>query len=205
MGTLRTQIKTQLGQLRADLDLRPDQIDLTELLPILVPSAFFVHGNWVGPFSRLRAPEIGLTWSVAMPNQTMRYVDHEMKRHWEAQQLDWKTLAMHNLSRLTNENPGGVRERRSPANEPCSIVFMFEDGYGPSRLLFREGLAQRFPAGYRVAMPEMSCGIAYAKDLPEDELAIVQGVIDHCYRNGTRPFVPGSYDPDDLLPVEDER
>jgi hypothetical protein len=203
MGTLQTKMESHVRQLRADLDLRPDQIDIAEVLPIFVPSSFFAHGNWVGPFSRLRAPGIGLTWSVPMPNQTMRYVDHEMKRHWEAQQLDWKTLAMNNLSRQTNENPGGVRERRSPANEPYSIAFMFEDGYGPSRLLLRESLALRFPAGYRVAMPEMSCGFAFAKDLPEEELAMVQGVIDHCYRNGTRRFVPGSYDPDDLLPVEE--
>jgi hypothetical protein len=52
-------------------------------------------------------------------------------------------------------------------------------------------------------MPEMSCGLAFAKDLRGKELATVQNLIDHCYQKGTRPFVPTTYDPDDLLTVED--
>ena len=201
MSPLRTQIECHLRQLREDVNLRPDQIDIGELLPIFVPSSFFLFGNWPGPYTLLRAKEIGLTWSVCMPNQTMRYIDHDMQQHWESQQLDWKALAIRNLTRKTNETPAGVREFRGPAGETYSIAFMFEDGYGPSRLLLRGGLAERFPAGYRVAMPEMSCGFAYAKNLREAELATVQGVIDQCYRNGTRPLAPGSYDPDDLLPA----
>ncbi len=132
----------------------------------------------------------------------MRYVNFEMKKLWESRQVDWKALAKRNLSNLTNNKPG-VREMRSAKGELCSIAFLFEDGLGPSRLIFREGLAERFPAGYRVAMPEMSCGLAFAKDLQGPDLATVQGLIDHCHKNGTRRFVPGSYDPDDLLIVEE--
>jgi len=183
-------------------DLRPDRIDTAKLFPIFVPASFFACGNWPGPYSRLRGPEIGLTWTVLLPNHTMRYVDFAMKHHWEARQLDWKALALRNLSDQTNNQPG-VRELRRTTGEISSIAFMFEDGLGPSRLLFRGGLAERFPAGYRVAMPEMSCGLAFAKDLEGQDLASVQGVIDRCYRTGTRPLAPGSYDPDDLLPVEE--
>jgi hypothetical protein len=193
--------ESQLRQLRKGLDLRPDQIDLTQLMPIFVPAAFFARGNWPGPYARLRTPDIGLTWTVLTPGQTMRYMDFGMKQLWEQQGIDWKDLARRNLSDLTNARPG-VREMRNPKGELSSIAFMFQDGLGPSRLIFREGLKERFPAGYRVAMPEMSCGLAFAKDLGGEEMATVQGVIDHCYRRGTRPFVPGSYHPDDLLPVE---
>jgi hypothetical protein len=195
-------LEKQLRTLRQGLDLPVDQIDLTRVMPIFVPSGFFGLGNWPGPYCRLRSAEIGLTWTVLMPGQTMRYVNFEMKKLWESRQVDWKTLAKRNLSSLTNDKPG-VREMRSASGELCSIAFMFEDGLGPSRLIFREGLAQRFPAGYRVAMPEMSCGLAFAKDLQGPDLATVQGLIDHCHKNGTRRFVPGSYDPDDLLIVEE--
>lgn len=102
---MKTPIETQLDQLRQNLDLRPDQIDLGALLPIFVPSSFFAKGNWMGPFSRLRAPEIGLTWTVLLPNQTMRYVGPDMQQFWEKQELDWKVLALRNLSDRTNGHP----------------------------------------------------------------------------------------------------
>lgn len=197
---MKTAFETQLNQLRQNLDLQADQIDITNVLPIFVPSSFFVKGNWVGPFLRLRAAEAGLTWSVLLPNQTMRYVDYGMVQRWEEQQLDWKALAMKNLSDRTNGQ--NTREIRKPTGETSAIAFMHEDGYGPSRLLFRGGLAERFPQGYKVAMPEMSCGFAFGKDLEGGDLSTVLNVIDQCYRKGTRPFSPAIYDPDDLLPVE---
>jgi hypothetical protein len=199
---LKQLLENQLRSLRSGLDVPVDQIDLTQVMPIFVPSGFFAHGKWVGPYCRLRNPEIGMTWTVLMPGRSIRYVDRRMTDLWEGQKVDWKTLAKRNLSNITTNQPG-VKEMRSAAGDLCSIAFMFEDGLGPSRLIFREGLAQRFPAGYRVAMPEMSCGLAYAKDLQGPDLATVTGLIDHCHRSGTRPFVPGSYDPDDLLTVEE--
>jgi len=201
VADLKASIEGQLRHMRQGLDLRPDQIDTAKLLPIFVPASFFASGGWPGPYSRLRTPAIGLTWTVLLPGQTMRYMDFAMKEHWEAQQLDWKALALKNLSDQTSNRP--VREMRRATGEVCSIAFIFEDGLGPSRLLLRGTLAERFPAGYRVAMPEMSCGFAFAKDLEGQELTTVEGVIDHCYRKGTRPLAPGSYDPDDLLPVDE--
>lgn len=195
---MKSAIEAHLNQLRQNLDLRPDQIDISDVLPIFVPSSFFEKGNWMGPFLRLRAAEIGLTWSVLLPNQTMRYVDPDMQRFWESRQLDWKALAMSNLSARTNGHPG-IRQLRKPTGELSSIAFMFEDGYGPSRLLCRGALSQQFPQGYRVAMPEMSCGFAFAKDLDGSDLATTLNVIDGCYRKGTRPLSPAVYDPDDLV------
>ncbi|HEV2448739.1 MAG TPA: hypothetical protein VGS58_22555, partial [Candidatus Sulfopaludibacter sp.] len=67
---------------------------------------------------------------------------------------------------------------------------------------FRGSLGQMFPRGYRVAIPERSCGFAWSAQLAGEEMKSLQQTIDNCYRRGTRPFVPGSYDPDDLLPAE---
>ncbi len=199
---MHTPFQATLSELRRGLDLQPDRMDTTRLLPIFVPSSFFALGNWPGPYSRLRAAEIGLTWTVLIPNQAMRYVDFSMQELWEARQLDWKSLALSNLLSQTTGRPGLHAIRRANG-EVSALAFMFEDGLGPSRLLFRDTLARQFPAGYRLAMPEMSCGIAFAGDLEGQEMATVQGVIDGCYRKGTRPLSPQIYEPDDLLPAED--
>jgi hypothetical protein len=108
---------------------------------------------------------------------------------------------LNNLGERTNSDPAGVRQLRKATGELSSIAFMFQDGYGPSRLLFRVGLAERFPQGYRVAMPEMSCGFAFAKDLDGPDLDTTLNLIDRCYQKGTRPFSPVVYEPDDLLPI----
>jgi hypothetical protein len=198
---MQTTIEAQLRQMREALDLGPDRIEISNLLPIFVPASFFALGNFPGPHTRLRAPDIGLTWTVLFPNQTMRYVNFAIERYWEERGLDWKQLALDNLAARTKDH-AGVREMRNESGL-SAIAFMFEDGLGPSRLLFRGSLSERFPAGYRVAIPEMSCGIAFARDLDGEPLDRIRTMIDHCYRKGTRPLSPIVYDPDGLLPLED--
>lgn len=192
----------QLRQMRQGLAAKPEEIDPAHLLPIFVPSSFVTSGDWPGPYARLGAPEIALTWTLIQPHQTMRDVNFEMARRWESQNLDWKELARRNLNRETVNRPG-LHEMRRANGELSSLAFMFEDGLGPSRLLFRGTLKQRFPSGYRVAIPEMSCGIAFASDLAGEDLAAVLNIVDHCYRKGTRPLAPGIYHPDDLLSIEE--
>ena len=51
-----------------------------------------------------------------------------------------------------------------------------------------------------MAIPERSCGIAFAANLAGKEMRSLQSVIDNGYKKGTRRFVPGSYDADALLP-----
>ncbi len=193
-------IEASLQAMRRGLDLRPDEIDTGGLLPMFAPAAFFASGKWPGPSLRLRAREIGLTWTVLMPSQTMRYVNFAMQEYWDARRLDWKELAMKNLAKQT-ENAAGMKAMRRADGSVSALAFMFEDGLGPSRLLFRGSLNEQFPEGYRVAIPEMSCGIAYSRNLDGGDLASVQGVIDHCYRRGTRPLAAETYDSDDLLPA----
>ena len=67
---------------------------------------------------------------------------------------------------------------------------MHPDGIGPSRLLFRDHLAAFFPAGYRVALPEMSCAVDFSVDATEPEMVILNKLIDDCHRKGTRPLAP---------------
>ncbi len=189
-------------QTREALDLWPDRIDLSNLLPIFVPASLFALGNFPGPYTRLRAPDIGMAWVVLFPNRTMRYVNFATKRYWEERDLDWKKLALGNLAARTNGHTD-VQEMRNKNGGLWAIAWMCEDGLGPSRLLFRSGLSERFPMGYRVAIPEMSCGFAFARDLDGEPLHRIRTMIDYCYRKGTRPLSPVIYDPDGLLPLDE--
>ncbi len=198
---MQTPSEAHLRQMREALDLWPDRIDMANLLPIFVPASFFALGNWPGPHMRLRAPDIALTWTVLFPNQTMRYVNFATQRYWEECDLDWQQIALQNLAARTSGH-AGVHEIRNESGGLSAVAFMFEDGLGPSRLLFRASLSEWFPAGYRVAIPEMSCGVAFARDLDGEPLEKIRTMIEHCYRKGTRPVSPMVYDPEGLLPLE---
>ncbi len=77
---------------------------------------------------------------------------------------------------------------------------MHQDGIGPSRILLRDRLESLFPEGYRVAVPEMSCALAFSKELDGFELATIQNTVAGCFQTGTRPLAPGLFDSEDLLP-----
>jgi hypothetical protein len=191
--------ETQLRTIREGLHLPPEELDTDNLIPLFVPASFFTAGNWPGPYERLRAREIGLTWSVLLPNQTMRYVDHAAAQYWAGKRIDWKGLALRNLAKLSGETPGTHAFRRT-SGEIYALAMMQADGVGPSRLLLHDQLAFLFSQGYRVALPEMSCAFALSENLDDSEMSQLRGLIESCYRNGTRPLAVGIYSPDDLLP-----
>ena len=188
--------------MRRGLDLPPREIDISRLLPTFVPSSYFATGNWLGPGVKLRTEDIALTWTVLLPGQELRYVSFEMVDYWESQDVDWKDLSMRNLAGVTAHRDGIHAMKRSDGSL-SALVFLFEDGLGSSRLLFRATLAEQFPNGYQVALPEMSCGVAFAKGLQGPDLDKLHKLMALCCRNGTRPLVPGVFEPDDLLPRPD--
>ena len=190
--------------MRASLAMRPEEIDTSKLVPVFVPASFFALGNWPGPYVRLRARDLGLTWSVLLPDQTMRYVDLPMKERWEAENIDWRALALRNLAEHSGDTPGTHALRRANG-QVYAVAFMHPDGLGPSRLLLRDQLSAFFAEGYRVALPEMSCAFALSSRLDKHELATLEHLIGECYRNGTRPLVPSIYAATDLLEEAESR
>jgi len=187
----------QLHAVRAGLGLRPEQVEITTLVPILAPERFFTAGGWPGPYSPLRAKNIALTWSVLLPHQTMRYVDRALEEHWNARGLDWRSQALHNLDAQTGHNLA-THEFSRPDGSIYAIAMMHEDGIGPSRLLLKKRLQQLFREGYEVALPEMSCAFAISSSADKSEADKLRGLVERCYESGTRPLAPGIYAPDDL-------
>ena len=193
-------LESQLRQVMAARDLRPEQIDTSALLPVFVPADVVGSGRWCGPHIRLRTSQLGLTWAALLPGSVMAYVTFEMQAFWEGEQLDWKRLAHHNLAVATNSREGARTLCRSDGR-PFAIAFLYEDGLGTSRLLLRQGLEQMFPLGYRVALPERSCGFAFSADVSDEESRTVMNIVERCHRHGSYPLLAGSYLSTDLLPA----
>jgi hypothetical protein len=186
----------QLAALRNSLEAAPASLSVDALMPVLVPASFFARGNWVGPHEEVGIDGVGLTWAIEQPEQTMRYLDHGLAKYWSDQGIDWRERAFDHLGdRSQSTFATGSFPRDDGSGTPFALVFMHGDGFGPSRLLFDESISEFFPEGYRIAMPEMSCGIAVSATASEAELARIRDIVDHCYRNGTRPLVPGFHPP----------
>jgi hypothetical protein len=77
---------------------------------------------------------------------------------------------------------------------------MHPDARGPWGLLLHESLAQEFPEGYRVAIPETSCGLAISKQRDAEEQSAVNDIIAKCFGQGTRPLAPDMFEPEAISP-----
>jgi hypothetical protein len=192
-------LETQLQRMAAAQRVPPSEIDTSRLMPVFALSRLFSSGMWPGPHVRLRTPDLALTWATLLPGGVLTYITFEMQAFWEGQEMDWKRLGLRNLTAATNGKEGARTLRRSDGR-PFAVAFMYEDGLGTSRLLLRQNLEQMFPKGYRVALPERTCGFAFSADVSMAEAHTIQGIVDRCYRHGTYPLLPGSYVAADLLP-----
>jgi hypothetical protein len=184
----------ELEALRESVQRAAPELPIADLIPIFVPSNFFALGNWPGPYEVLQVPGLGLTWAVLQPGQTMRYVDREVQAHWETQHIAWRDRALQNLRHRSGEQPW-THEFRQDGGALFAVGMMHPDGTGPSRLLLREALKQAFPAGYSVALPEMSCAVALSAHSSDAERAKIDAIVDQCFAGGARPLVRGMHDP----------
>jgi hypothetical protein len=185
--------------LRKGLELQPADLDVRKLFPMFAPARFFNTGGWPGPFVLPGADGVGVTWALDLPAGAMRYLDNGMRKHWEATGVDWKAAALANLADASKERlfTHGLPRKNG---ELFAVAMMHPDGWGPSRLFLREALQQVFPRGYRVSIPEMSCGLAMSRELEGTEEATIQEMIAKCFGGGTRPLAPGIFEPDEILP-----
>src|SRR5947208_8743814 len=153
-----------IKSIQKGLKLQPADMDIRKLFPMFAPAAFFTSGSWPGPYILPGAEGVGLTWSLELPAQGMRYLDQSMRAHWEAAGIDWKAAALANVREASKERLFTHRFGRKNGGL-YAVTMMHPDGWGPSRLLLREQMQQLFPEGYRVSVPEMSCGFAMSREL----------------------------------------
>ena len=167
---------------------------LHDLYPILVPKAFAATGAWVGPVETLEVDGLDLSWGVHSAPNWLDYLNHDMVASWEGQGVDWRAAATANLTRLAAAQPWSG-ELRDDAGRMILVVFLHEDGLGPSRLMVPGLLDEVFPDGYAVAIPELTCAVAVGR-VSGDEDPRAEQMIQECFANGTRPVSPRRYAPE---------
>ena len=191
-------MKTQLDELRQSLSIPPEDHSLDDVVPVFVPAGFFESGKWLGPYVQLRAAQLAVTWAILRPRNTMLYVSQRTADLWESKGIAWREQSMENLVRLSENNLASHNFNR-PDGTAFALVMMHDDGIGPSRLLLNGQLADIFPEGYRIAIPERSVGIVLRQGSTQEEQVKIEEVVSKCFNDGTAPVSPTLFDPDELV------
>lgn len=192
-------IADKVRSLRNGLDIQPGHADLQKLFPMFAPAGFFETGGWPGPFVLPAAKGVGLTWALDLGESSHRYLDRTVSAYWQDAGIDWKSAALTNLRDASLERLYTHRMIRTNG-ELFAVAMLHADGWGPSRLLLADALQKIFPEGYRVAVPEMSCGLAISRNLEGPEECTVQDIVAKCFGDGSRPLARGIFEPEELAP-----
>lgn len=168
-------------------------IDLSELLPVIVPLAE-MDQTWEGPIEQIGSLPFALTWAVLSERSSRYYVTHEQIAQLQQLGVNWRVLAMSNLVKRSMDQPHtGVR--CDDDGKPFIQVLLHDDALGPSRLLIPEFYRDSFGEAYCVAIPEQTCAVVYRACLSDDEANVVDGVIGQCFRMGTYPASDKRFEP----------
>lgn len=184
---------TRIEAMREGLMRGPEDQDIDRLYPQIMPLAA-VTDAWPGPIEPLGDLPFGVSWAMAEPANYFRYVDWKLVRFWEAASVDWKTVAMANLTNLSRRQPyAGSREDAN--GRPFVLSLLHQDSMGPSRLLVPGLFHDLFGEDYTVAIPERTCGVAYRNGLEGEEAWVANAVVDECFKVGTEPMSNERFDP----------
>jgi len=158
--------------------------DLSKLFPIIMPPDW-VSPHWGGPIDQIGRGALHMTWAVQGDDRRRSYVSDEQAAGWDAEGIDWRAAAYENARRLSLL--GGFGTKEDEAGSAVIKVMLNDDGLGPSRLFVPHLFAHELGDDYRVAIPEMTCAVAFRSSLTSDQEADVAGIIAGCYGHGTTP------------------
>jgi len=188
----RAKPRTPLEVLEAGRSVEPADRDLTRLVPIILPLEL-LNAAWPGPIVRIGELPFCAAWATCGEMNSFFYVTEREARFWEDEGVDWRAIALENLSKLTENRPASG-EKLDDNGLPFVKVMLHEDAFGPSRLLLPHLFDDVLGADYEVAIPEQTCAVAYRKALSPSEAADVNGMISGCYEHGTEPMSPERFE-----------
>jgi hypothetical protein len=190
--------RDELDALEMELARPPEERDIDTLFPIILPRACLARAcladDWPGPIVPVGSLPFAVAWATVPIANRFIYVTHELAAFWRDKGMDWKSKAMRNLAAL-NESRPWAGEKCDEAGKPFVLALLHDDAMGPSRLLIPHLFERVLGSGYRVAIPEQTCAVAYRADLNPQQLSDVSGMIDGCFRQGTEPMSPARFDP----------
>lgn len=183
----------QLEQLRNDLDVDPTSFPLDDLRPALIPSPILETGRWVGPYHYFPDLPVSLTWAFLRPQQTMMYLSTAAADAFDSKGIDWRTTARLALAREFDTHPW-THEFHNERGDLEAVVLLHDDGLGPSRLIMYRRLAQQFPTGFIVFVPERSCALVMSAKASAEVRDSVEKAVHRCFTGAEVPMSERGYD-----------
>ena len=164
--------------------------------PLIVPAEYRVLGM-PAAFDVLSAPDLLLSWVELFEPQAMVYVTPSRAAEWDRLRPGWRRDAIRALGHASGDRVW-THEKRADDGTLMWVAMMHGDGLGSSRLLLTDEIRRAFPAGYLVAFPDRSCGMAIARDQPG--LDAVRAMVASMHARATTPMVPTLREPADVVP-----
>jgi hypothetical protein len=171
--------------------------DIENVVPVIAPRKYFELGNWPGPYSYVRSPSLGITWSILHPDQAMVYVNHDRALSWEQDSIDWRRRAQQNLRRLSAAQLW-THEKRNEAGRLQWAAMMHGDGLGSSRLLLKSELLSELAGDYLVGLPDRSCAVVVPLAAGCANLNQVGEMVRGMFQGATNPVLGDLVVPADL-------
>lgn len=145
----------------------------------------WVSDQWGGPIQRIGEGPIYTTWAIQGEDQRRHYVSDEQAASWDSDGIDWRAIAFRNALKLAAA--GGFGWKRDETGRIFMRVMLNDDGLGPSRLFVPHLFNKELGDDYCVAVPELTCAVAFRRTMTSEQGADVADMISGCYAVGTTP------------------
>ena len=160
---------------------------LSDLYPVIVPFECLSEG-WDGPIRQIGGVHIAQAWAIQGSDRCRHYVTDEQASNWDEAGVDWQAVALSNVRSLSEQ--GGYGQKEDAAGQVFIKVMLHDDAMGPSRLFVPDLFDADLGPHYQVAIPELTCAVAFRKELSAEQEADIAGIITGCYGAGTTPISP---------------
>src|SRR3982750_4117961 len=147
---------------------------LANLFPVVLPPDW-VSAQWGGPLHRIGQIPLHMTWAVQGEDQRRHYVSDEQAAGGGAEGIDWRAAASQNAVKLSSA--GGFGWKQDEVGCAFIKVMLNDDALGPSRLFVPHLFDAELGDDYCVAVPELTCAVAFRRTLTSEQEADVNGMI----------------------------
>jgi hypothetical protein len=165
------------------------------VFPIIVLRSYVQSGAWPGHHVLLNHPELAVTWVELTSDDAMLYVNKDRHKVLESQYGDLHEYALNTLREHSEDLATHVKEKDG---RPILMAMMHADGLGSSRLLLVPELQVLFPGGFKLAIPDRSCGLLMPPGLNSEEIAEFTSMVGEFHADATAPLLPGVCEPHDF-------
>lgn len=183
----------------------PNKMNVEKILPLIVPASAGNKNSTRLPYHKFVNKDFILTWIGFNADGVMSFLTQKEYKHLDDTYYDWQMQAFENLRLSINEDEIFFTQHKmsSDGKRIIFIVFLNADGIGCSRVLFSNELAETFPNGYYIAIPDRSCGLIIAKDVTLEELDEIKAMVKKTYASAATPLSALLYDAGEFaLPAE---